>query len=50
MIQLIDELELAEKKVFIRADLNVPTSPDGEIEDDSKIKRALPFYQNAFPT
>lgn len=41
MIQSIDEIDIAEKRVFIRADLDVPLSPKGEVEDDSKIRRAL---------
>ena len=41
MIPSIDEIDIAEKRVFIRADLDVPLSPEGEIEDDSKIRRAL---------
>lgn len=41
MIPSIDEIDIAEKRVFIRADLDVPLSPEGEITDDSKIRRAL---------
>jgi len=41
MIPSIDEIEIAEKRVFIRVDLDVPLSSKGEIQDDSKIRRAL---------
>ena len=41
MIPSIDEIDIAEKRVFIRADLDVPLTSKGEIGDDSKILLAL---------
>ena len=41
MIPSIDEIDIAEKRVFIRTDLDVPLTQKGEIEDDSKILRAV---------
>ncbi len=41
MIPAINEIDIVEKRVFIRVDLDVPLTPEGEIADDSKIHRAL---------
>lgn len=41
MIPSIDEIDIAEKRVFIRADLDVPLTPEGEVANESKILRAL---------
>lgn len=35
------------KRVFIRADLNVPLSPDGKITEDTRIRASLPCIQLA---
>jgi phosphoglycerate kinase len=35
------------KRVFIRADLNVPLSPGGEITEDTRIRASLPAIQMA---
>jgi phosphoglycerate kinase len=40
-LRYVDQLDLAGKRVFIRADLNVPLK-DGEITDDTRIEAALP--------
>ncbi len=41
MIPSVQEIDIAEKRVFIRADLDVPLTSEGEIGDDTKILRAL---------
>ena len=46
-IRLIDELELAQKRVFIRCDFNVPQDADGTITDDARIQAALPTIRKA---
>jgi phosphoglycerate kinase len=40
--QNIADLKLKGKKVFIRADLNVPLDEQGNIADDTRIKASLP--------
>jgi phosphoglycerate kinase len=42
MITYVDELTVSGKRVFIRADFNVPLSPEGTITDDNRIKSTLP--------
>lgn len=41
-IQFIDQLDLAEKRVLIRCDFNVPLNAEQEITDDTRIQAALP--------
>ena len=38
----LSDLELSGKRVFIRADLNVPLDGDGKISEDSRIRASLP--------
>ncbi|MFZ9406453.1 MAG: phosphoglycerate kinase [Burkholderiaceae bacterium] len=38
----LSELELAGRRVFIRADLNVPQDDQGRITDDTRIRASLP--------
>ena len=40
MIKTLNDLELENKKVIIRCDLNVPIK-DGQILDDNRIKESL---------
>ncbi len=41
------DLNLAGKRVFIRADLNVPQDDSGNITDDTRIRASLPAIQYA---
>jgi phosphoglycerate kinase len=46
-IKRIEELELANKRVFIRVDFNVPQDEAGKITDDERIVRSLPTIKFA---
>ena len=43
----LSDLDLENKRVFIRADLNVPQDDQGAITDDSRIRASLPGIQMA---
>ena len=41
-LRTMDSIEVSEKIVLLRCDLNVPVSENGEITDTSRIERLLP--------
>ena len=43
----MSDLDLAGKRVFIRADLNVPQGDDGSITDDTRIRASIPAIEAA---
>jgi phosphoglycerate kinase len=47
VIKGIEEIQLKEKRVFIRVDFNVPLDAEGKIADDSRILASLPTIDYA---
>ena len=45
-MRFLSDLNISEKKVLIRADLNVPLDDEGEITDDNRIQQFLPTLQH----
>ena len=38
----LDDLDIAGRRVLVRADLNVPLNPDGQVADDTRLKSLAP--------
>lgn len=47
LAQLVEQNALVGKRVFIRADLNVPFNDQGEISDDTRIRASVPAIEMA---
>lgn len=50
LAQLVEQKALAGKRVFIRADLNVPFDDTGKISDDTRIRASIPAIRMCLDT
>ena len=46
MMPTLEGLDVAGKRVFLRADLNVPLSPDGSVADETRLRAILPTLKH----
>lgn len=46
-MKFIDEIDTREKRLLLRADLNVPLSPEGRVTDSSRIHALIPTLRYA---
>jgi phosphoglycerate kinase len=45
-VRRVDSLDLGGKRVFLRADLDLPLSPSGHVLDDRRLRAALPTIEH----